>query len=111
MGAVWSPCVGPTLGAASLLAAQGRDLPQVTVTMFTFGLGAAMPLLLLGLLSHEAMIRWRNQLILTGQVTKIALGILFIAIGALVIFGFDKSVQTALVAASPQWLTDITTRF
>ena len=111
LGAVWSPCVGPTLGAASLLAAQGRDLPQVTVTMFTFGLGAAMPLLLLGLLSHEAMIRWRNQLILTGQVTKIALGILFIAIGALVIFGFDKSVETALVAASPQWLTDITTRF
>jgi cytochrome c biogenesis protein CcdA len=26
LGAVWSPCVGPTLGAASLLAAQGRDL-------------------------------------------------------------------------------------
>ena len=24
LGAVWSPCVGPTLGAASLLAAQGR---------------------------------------------------------------------------------------
>ena len=29
LGAVWSPCVGPTLGAASLLAAQGRDLGQV----------------------------------------------------------------------------------
>ena len=28
LGAVWTPCVGPTLGAASLLAAQGRDLPQ-----------------------------------------------------------------------------------
>ena len=27
LGAVWAPCVGPTLGAASLLAAQGRDLP------------------------------------------------------------------------------------
>src|ERR1700745_3381317 len=26
LGAVWSPCVGPTLGAASLLAAQGQDL-------------------------------------------------------------------------------------
>ena len=29
LGAVWSPCVGPTLGAASLLAAQGRDLGEV----------------------------------------------------------------------------------
>jgi cytochrome c-type biogenesis protein len=39
LGAVWSPCVGPTLGAASLLAAQGRDLGQVGITMFAFGLG------------------------------------------------------------------------
>jgi len=111
LGAVWSPCVGPTLGAASLLAAQGRDLPQVAATMFIFGLGAALPLLLLGLLSHEVMIRWRTQLRLTGQVTKIALGILFVAIGALVISGLDRSVETALVAASPQWLTELTTRF
>jgi cytochrome c-type biogenesis protein len=28
LGAVWSPCVGPTLGAASVLAAQGRDLGE-----------------------------------------------------------------------------------
>jgi cytochrome c biogenesis protein CcdA len=33
LGAVWSPCVRPTLGAASLLAAQGRDLPQVALSM------------------------------------------------------------------------------
>jgi cytochrome c-type biogenesis protein len=57
LGAVWSPCAGPTLGAASLLAAQGRNLPQVTVTMLVFGIGAALPLLLLGLLSREAMAR------------------------------------------------------
>ena len=55
LGAVWSPCVGPTLGAASLLAAQGRNLPQLAITMFVFGIGAAVPLLLLGLLSREAM--------------------------------------------------------
>jgi cytochrome c-type biogenesis protein len=45
LGAVWSPCVGPTLGAAALLAAQVRDLPLVAATMFAFGLGAALPLL------------------------------------------------------------------
>lgn len=28
-GAVWSPCVGPTLGAASVLAAQRQNLPEV----------------------------------------------------------------------------------
>ncbi len=29
LGAVWSPCVGPTLGAASVLAARGENLQQV----------------------------------------------------------------------------------
>jgi hypothetical protein len=48
---------------------------------------------------------------LTGRVTKIALGILVVAIGVLVVVGIDKSIETALVAASPQWLTDLTTRF
>lgn len=111
LGAVWSPCVGPTLGAASLLAAQGRNLPQVAITMFVFGIGAALPLLLLGLLSREATGRWRTRLRSAGQVTKVGLGIVFVAIGALVLTGLDKSIEAALVAASPQWLTDLTTRF
>lgn len=111
LGAVWSPCVGPTLGAASLLASQGRDLPQVAAVMFSFGLGAALPLLLLGLLSREAMTRWRQRLMSTGQVARTGFGVVLVAIGALVLFGLDKPIETGLTAASPQWLTDVTTRF
>jgi cytochrome c biogenesis protein CcdA len=111
LGAVWSPCVGPTLGAASLLAAQGRDLGQVSIIMFAFGLGAAFPLLALGLLSREAMLRWRHRLASASQSAKSGLGALFVAIGALILTGLDKSVETMLVEASPQWLTDLTTRF
>jgi cytochrome c-type biogenesis protein len=111
LGAVWSPCVGPTLGAASLLAAQGRDLPQVGVTMFAFGVGAALPLLGLGLLSREVMLRWRQRLLSAGHGMKTALGLLFVIVGALVLLGLDKAVETFLVEASPQWLTDLTTRF
>jgi cytochrome c biogenesis protein CcdA len=110
LGAVWSPCVGPTLGAASLLAAQGRDLPQVGVTMLAFGVGAALPLLALGFVSREAAVRWRNRLLSAGHGMKTALGLLFVVIGALVLFGLDKSIETVLVDASP-WLTDLTTRF
>jgi hypothetical protein len=36
---------------------------------------------------------------------------LLIAIGALVLTGLDKSIETALVGISPQWWTDLTTRF
>jgi cytochrome c biogenesis protein CcdA len=111
LGAVWSPCVGPTLGAASLLAAQGRDLGQVALTMFVFGLGAAVPLLALGIASREVMMRWRARLAAAGPGLKMGFGAILVAVGLLALTGLDKRVETALVEASPQWLTDLTTRF
>jgi cytochrome c biogenesis protein CcdA len=111
LGAVWSPCVGPTLGAASLLAAQGRDLGEVGATMLAFGLGAALPLAALGLLSREAVLRWRTRLMAGGARAKVAFAIVLVAIGVLVLTGLDKRFETLLVDQSPQWLTDLTTRF
>ena len=111
LGAVWTPCVGPTLGAASLLAARGRDLPQVAASLLVFGIGAALPLLIIGLLSREALQRWRKQALSVSHAMKAALGVLLILIGVLVLAGFDKHLETVLVNASPQWLTDLTTRF
>jgi cytochrome c biogenesis protein CcdA len=111
LGAVWSPCVGPTLGAASLLAAQGRDVPQVALTMFAFGVGAALPLLALGWVSRETMMRWRGRLLSTGSGMKSALGLVFVIIGVFIATGLDKLVESKLVEASPPWLVDLTTRF
>lgn len=111
LGAVWSPCVGPTLGAASLLAAQGKDLPQVALTMAVFGIGAALPLILLGLLSRVTLMSVRSRLMSAGKLGKGLLGAAFILIGAAIISGADKRVEAALVDASPQWLTELTTSF
>ncbi len=111
LGAVWSPCVGPTLGAASLLAAQGRDVPQVALTMFAFGVGAALPLLALGWVSRETMMGWRSRLLSTGSGMMSALGLLFVTIGVFIVTGLDKLIESKLVEASPAWLVDLTTRF
>ncbi len=111
LGAVWSPCVGPTLGAASILAAQGRDLGEVAMTMLAFGIGAAVPLAALGLLSREALLRWRARLMSGGAFAKTAFAILLVVIGILVLTGLDKRVETVAVDRSPQWLTNLTTRF
>lgn len=111
LGAVWSPCVGPTLGAASLLAAKGENLAQVSLTMIAFGVGAALPLILLGLLSREAFMRWRGRLMEAGKGGKALLGGLLVAIGLLIATGLDKRLETVLVDASPAWLTQLTTRF
>ncbi len=111
LGAVWSPCVGPTLGAASVLAAQGQNLGQVTATMLMFGLGAALPLLLLGLLSREAMLRLRTRMLQTGTGLKLLLGAILVFVGLAVLTGADKAIEANLVAWSPAWLTWLTTRF
>ena len=111
LGAVWSPCVGPTLGAASVLAAQGKNLMQVGLTMAMFGLGAALPLLVLGAVSQEALKRRRTQLAKTGTFGKRALGGALILFGLLILSGTDKQLEAYLVDASPDWLTSLTTRF
>ncbi|TXM72753.1 cytochrome c biogenesis protein CcdA [Methylobacterium sp. WL12] len=110
LGAVWSPCVGPTLGAASLLASQGRDLGVVALTMLLFGLGAALPLLLLGTLSREVLMRWRDRMMGLGKGLKAALGLILVVTGVTIVLGYDKVLEAGLVNASPAWLTDLTTR-
>jgi cytochrome c-type biogenesis protein len=111
LGAIWSPCVGPTLGAASLLAAQGQDLASVAAVMAAFGLGTALPLIGIGLLSRQAMARWRSRLIGAGKTGKMLLGGVALVVAALILSGYDRSLETVLVQASPDWLTDLTTRF
>ena len=111
LGAVWSPCVGPTLGAASLLASQGQDLPRVTLTMAIFGIGAALPLVLFGLLSRATLMRARAGLMSAGKLGNGLLGAALAVTGVAILSGGDKRLEAALVAASPQWLTDLTTYF
>lgn len=109
LGTVWSPCVGPTLGAATTLAAQGRNLGNVALLMGIFGVGASLPLAILGSLSQASMLRLRGRLRSAGTAGKTVLGTLFIAIGLLVLTGLDKTLESALLSASPAWLTAFTT--
>lgn len=110
LGAVWTPCVGPTLGAASLLASQGRDLGAVALIMFLFGIGSALPLLIFGMLSREVLMRWRDRMMSVGKGLKATLGLILVVTGVAIVLGYDKILQTALVNASPAWLTNLTTR-
>jgi cytochrome c-type biogenesis protein len=111
LGAVWVPCVGPTLGAASVLAAKGEDLGQVALTMLAFGVGAALPLMALGFASREAMQRWRGRLAEASKSGKMLLGALLVIVGLLVATGADKALETYLVNVSPDWLNSLTTRY
>jgi cytochrome c biogenesis protein CcdA len=111
LGIVWSPCVGPVLGATITLASQGTNLPHVTLVMALFGLGAGLPLIILGSLSRQVMMNVRNKLFTAGKIGKRILGIILLLVGLLIIFGLDKQFEVLIVKASPDWLISLTTRY
>ena len=111
LGIIWSPCVGPTLGAATTLASQGQSLGQIALLMAVFGLGAGTPLVVLGSLSRNTVMRVRGRMMAAGKGGKVVLGALMLAIGFAILTGGDKRFEAWAVDASPAWLTDLTTRY
>lgn len=111
LGMVWAPCVGPTLGAAATLASQGNDLMGVALVMASFGLGAGLALGIIGSMSRRLFASARGNLLSVGSLGKHVLGVTLIVVGVSIMVGWDKVLETWLVANSPEWLTALTTRF
>lgn len=113
LGVVWTPCVGPTLGAAVTLAAAGQRLAEVAALMLVFGLGAATPLVVLGALSQRVSAAPRRFGLGLGlaESARRVLGAGLMLVGVVIVAGLDRGVESWLVDRSPDWLTQLTTRF
>jgi cytochrome c-type biogenesis protein len=109
LGIAWSPCVGPTLGVAIGLASQGQQLIQVALVMILFGLGAALPIIGIGLLSRQGMQSLRGKLQLLCGKGKQVLGMLMLALGIMMLTGMEKIIEADLVDMTPEWLIRLTT--
>jgi cytochrome c-type biogenesis protein len=111
LGLVWAPCVGPTLGAAATLASQGRSLGQVALAMTAFGIGAGLPLAVIGSASRRFFATSKGKLLQVGVYGRYILGGLMAILGLMILAGWDRSLEAYLVEISPAWLTELTTRF
>ncbi len=111
LGVVWSPCVGPTLGAAITMAAGGHSPWQVVATMFVFGLGATIPMGLLAYGSRAAIGNKRKVMAVMGQRGKQVMGWGLLFVGSMVLTGGDKWLEAVLTRHMPMWLIDLTTRY
>lgn len=109
LGVVWSPCVGPTLGAATVLAAQGRDLGQVALVMAAFGCGIATVLLMIEVAARSAYSRWRGRMMKAGHGGKQVLGAMVTVVALLIFTGADRAIEGLMVSYSPAWLITLTT--
>lgn len=107
LGAVWSPCIGPTLGGAIALASQGQNLGYVTLIMIFFAGGVSTIILGLGLGAREA-IRSRAQTLRSlADKSKPILGATFIAVGLMLYFQFHHVIDAWALEVMPIWLQDL----
>lgn len=112
LGAVWSPCAGPSLFAAIGLAAQTGTVLQAAAAMAFFSFGAASVMLALAYGTREALSRRKAALMefTNSGRGKLIFAILFLVMGIMILTGFDKIIEAALVRAMPNWLVDFATR-
>ena len=110
LGALWTPCGGPTLGAAIGLAAQRRSLGAAAAVMAAYSLGAVAPVLLLAYGSRRLVAR-PDRLARVTRLGKPAIGVALVLLGVLSVTGGDKVLETRVLDAMPGWLVDLTTRF
>jgi cytochrome c biogenesis protein CcdA len=106
LGGVWSPCVGPTLGAALGLATRSETLSQAAATMAAFGMGSATLLLAAGYASR-AVIGQRLRLLQAGAAGRLTFGVLLVVVGVSVGSGLDKVIEAVVLARLPQWWIDL----
>jgi cytochrome c-type biogenesis protein len=94
-----------------VLASQGERLGEVALVMAAFGLGATLPIVLLGMMSREAMLRLKTKLISAGRWLRPSLGLILLLIGVATLTGVDKRIEAALIDISPDWLGRLTTLY
>ncbi len=111
LGVVWAPCVGPTLGAAVALAAEGKDLGEVALVMVAFGLGISTVLLVIAFAARGALARWRGRMMVAGGRGKAVLGVLLLLVGIFILTGFDRQVEAFALDHFPDWMTEWSTQF
>jgi len=107
LGAVWSPCIGPTLGGAIALASQGQNLGYAGLIMVFFALGVSTLIIGLGLGAREA-IRTRAQALRgIAERSKPILGVTFIAVGLMLFFKVHHIIEAWALEVMPIWLQDL----
>ena len=111
LGAVWVPCVGPTLGGAIALASSGENLLWAAVTMLSFALGISTIIVLLAYGAQNAIQSRRDWMRSISSKARPTMGIIFILVGLALLFNLHKYAEIWLLDRLPYWLQDLSVRF
>jgi cytochrome c-type biogenesis protein len=99
-GAAWSPCVGPLLGAALVVAARSGQVWQGAVLLFSYAAGIGVPFLIasLGLASSPGA---ADRLRRAGPRVERVAGALLVVLGLLLVSGAYRHLTSYLAQFTP----------
>lgn len=107
LGAVWSPCVGPTLGGAISLASQGESLGWAAAIMIAFAAGVATLIIGLGTVARSFLMRRKTLLRAIAERSRPVLGAIFVLVGTAILFRLHHIVEAWAVDHMPEWLLNL----
>jgi cytochrome c biogenesis protein CcdA/thiol-disulfide isomerase/thioredoxin len=95
LGLVFVPCAGPVLGAVTVVAATHKVGAETVFLTLAYALGAAIPMLLIGIGGRRAMGRF-TAFRAHARSVRAALGVVIAATALAIVFNVDRRFQTAL---------------
>lgn len=107
LGAVWSPCIGPTLGGAISLASQGESLAWAGAIMVAFAAGVSTVILALAYGAQSAIRGRQAALRRVAHVARPAMGAIFVAVGLGILFDLHHAAEIWALDHLPAWFTDL----
>ncbi|MDJ1015137.1 MAG: cytochrome c biogenesis CcdA family protein [Paracoccaceae bacterium] len=107
LGAVWTPCIGPTLGGAISLASQGESLMRATGIMIAFALGVSTLVLALGYGAQSVIRQRQGMLRRLAAVSRPIMGAAFVAVGLAILFKWHHVAEIWFLDTLPAWFTDL----
>ena len=107
LGAVWSPCIGPTLGGAISLASQGESIARAGLIMVAFALGVSTIILALGYGARSVIQRRQAWMRGLASSARPILGIVFIAVGVGLLLRVHHIFEIWALDNLPPWLIDL----
>jgi cytochrome c biogenesis protein CcdA len=111
LGAVWVPCVGPTLGGAIALASANQSLPWAAAIMVSFALGISTVIVGLAYGAQSAIRARRDWLRGLATRARPLMGLIFALVGMAILFDLQKAAEIWLLDHTPIWIQDLSVRF
>ena len=107
IGAVWSPCIGPTLGAAIGLASQGESVAYAGLIMVFFAFGVSSIILALGYGARAVILKRQAWMRMIAEKSRPIMGAVFVFVGVAILLHWPRYVEFWLIENLPPWLVDL----